>query len=174
MGRVWEMEAVETIGYFDGTSHTTWGATTELTLEFAPGQAPAEPHPRYVVTGGSVTYDWNHTVLTCAWSAPVITFEASPQTVSVESGIVFDTTTEPVGYSGTIVTIGPTVQISVVCGGIVGGTLTLPTFTQWFEIESEEGLPVSQDRHSISGTWRTEDPQTGIYHETDYTITRVE
>jgi hypothetical protein len=174
MGTVWEFEAVHTIGYFDGTPHTTWGATTQLTLTFATGQPPTEPHPRYVVTGGSVTFDYNHTVLSCVHSAPVVTFEANPQTVSVDSEILFDTTTDPVGYSGKVFTAGPNVQVSIVCGGIVGGTVTLPTPSRWFEIEPEEGLLVSQDRRSISGTYREEDPQTGIYHETDYTITRVQ
>lgn len=174
MGTVWEMEAVHTIGYFDGTPHTTWGATTQLILEFATGQPPTEPHPRYVVTGGSVTFDYNHTVLSCVHSAPVVTFEANPQTVSVDSEILFDTTTDPVGYSGKVFTAGPNVPVSVVCGGIVGGTVTLPTPTLWFEIEAAEGLLVSQDRRSISGTYREQDPQTGIFHETDYTITRVE
>ncbi|MGH7587252.1 MAG: hypothetical protein ACRELU_01535 [Gemmatimonadota bacterium] len=174
MGKVWQMEAVQTSGYFDGTPHTTWSASTQLTLEFVPGQAPTEAHPRYAVTGGTVVYDFNHTVFDCVNSAPVVTFEANPQTVSVDSGIIFDTTTDPVGYSGRMVTVGPNFQVSVVCGGIVGGTITLPAFTEWFEIEPEEGLLVSQDRRSISGTWRTQDSQTGIYHETQYTITRVE
>ena len=174
MGKVWEMEAVQTSGYFDGTPHTTWSASTQMTLEFVPGQAPTEAHPRYAVTGGSVIYDFNHTVFDCVNSAPVVTFEANPQTVTVGSGIEFDTTTDPVGYSGEIVTVGPDFQVSIVCGGLVFGTVTLPALTEWFEIEPEEGLLVSQDRRSISGTWRTEDSQTGIYHETQYTITRVE
>jgi hypothetical protein len=31
--------------------------TANLTLEFAEGQDANEPHPRYFVTGGTVTYE---------------------------------------------------------------------------------------------------------------------
>lgn len=174
MGKVWEMEAAQTFGYFDGTPHSTWDATAALTLELAPGQAPSEPNPRYVVTGGSVTFDYFHTVGNCLVGAGPVTFEANAQTVFVGSEVLFDTTTDPVGYSGLIVTEGPTVDVTIACQGGVETEVTFRTASRWFLVTPEEGRVVSQDGRSISGTYRLEDPQSGIYSETQYTITRVE
>ena len=101
-------------------------------------------------------------------------FGVAGQSGTVRTQVARMPLSEVPNHSGEMVTVGPNFQVSIVCGGIVGGTITLPALTEWFEIEPEEGLLVSQDRRSISGTWRTQDSQTGIYHETQYTVTRVE
>jgi hypothetical protein len=173
MGRVWTFEAVHTSGLTDGSPHTTWTATTEMTLRFVPAQAPTEPQPRYAVTGGRVRYDYNHTHYTCVWSAPVLNFDVT-EAVSGASEIIFDTTADPVRYSGRIATSGPLFEAEIVCGGIVSGTLTLPAYNLWLEVEPGEGLTVSPDRRTITGTLRREVTQASTYDESRYTITRTQ
>jgi hypothetical protein len=172
MGTVWEMEAVHTSGWTAGSGvpHTPYTATAHLTLSFAPGQSAGEPHPRYIVTGGTVTYDYNHTYYDCISTAPVLTFEVTEE-VSLESELRFDTTVSPVGYSGLIYTQGPEFQVTTTCEGT--GTRTHRAANTWLLLESDEALPVSSDGRSITGTDR-EETSVGSYIQVDYTLTRVE
>jgi hypothetical protein len=173
MGTVWEMEAVHTSAWTSGSGvpHTPYTATARLTLRFAPGQSPAEPHPRYVVTGGTVTYDYNHTYYDCSYSAPVLTFEITEQ-VSLESELRFDATGNPARYSGLIYTQGPEFEVSGTCGE-GGDTRTQRATNTWLLLESQDALAVSSDRRSITGTYRNES-SVGFYIQSDYTITRIQ
>jgi hypothetical protein len=173
MGTVWEMEAVHTSGWTPGSGvpHTPYTATARLTLRFAPGQSPAEPHPRYIVTGGTVTFDYNHTYYNCTTTAPVLTFEVTEE-VSLESELRFHTTVSPVRYSGLIYTQGPEFQVTTTCGE-GPDTRTHRAANTWLLIESEDALTVSSDRRSITGTDRDE-TSVGSYIQVDYTITRTQ
>jgi hypothetical protein len=173
MGTVWEMEAVQTFGWTasSGVPHTPYTATAHLTLRFAPGQSPTEPHPRYIVTSGTVTYDYNHTYYNCTYSAPVLTFEVTEE-VSGESELRFDTTTDPVGYSGLIVTRGPEFEVFESCGE-GGDTRTHRATNVWLLIEPGDARTVSGDRRSIVDTYRNENGN-GFFVESNYTITRAQ
>jgi hypothetical protein len=173
MGTVWEMEAVHTSGWTtaSGVPHTPYTATAHLTLGLAPGQSAGEPHPRYIVTGGTVTFDYNHTYYNCTSTAPVLTFEVT-EDVSLESELRFDTTVNPVRYSGLIYTQGPELEVFETCGD--GGNTRIHRATNtWLLLESQDALPVSSDRRSITGTDRNEN-SNGFYIQVDYTITRTQ
>jgi hypothetical protein len=172
MGSVWELEAVHTSGWSGGIPHTPYTATARLTLRFAPGQAPTEPHPRYVVTGGTVTYDYTHSYFDCTFSAPAITFDVTAD-VSQDSRLVFDVTTSPVRYSGVIYTQGPEFQVAEQCSGGDGSTRTHRATNTWLLVNQGESRTVSGDRRSITGTYRVESG-VGFYIESRYTITRIQ
>jgi hypothetical protein len=169
MGREWKLEAASTTGW-PGIPYTPVTATGNLTLQLAPGQAASEPHPRYVVTGGTVTYDYNHTYYDCTYSAPVLTFEVT-QDVSQESELRFDTTTNPVGYTGVIYTQGPEFQVTESCGG-GSSTRTQRAANTWVLVQQGEPEPVSGDRRMITGTYLTE-AGNGFFYRSDYSIRRV-
>jgi hypothetical protein len=173
MGTIWEMEAVHTSGWTAGSGvpHTPYTATARLTLRFAPGQSATEPHPRYIVTGGTVTYDYNHTYYECSYNAPELTFEVTEE-VSLDSELRFDTTLNPVRYSGLIYTQGPEFEVSETCGD-GSDTRTHRATNTWLLLESQDALAVSSDRRSITGTDRDES-SNGFYIQVDYTITRIE
>ena len=173
MGTVWEMEAVHTSGWTaaSGVPHTPYSATAHLTLRFAPGQSASEPHPRYIVTGGTVTYDYNHTYYDCTSTASVLTFEVTEE-VSLESELRFDTTVSPVRYSGLIYTQGPEFQVATSCGEGTD-TRTHRAANTWLLLESDQAQPVSSDRRSVTGTDRDE-TSVGSYIQVDYTITRTQ
>jgi hypothetical protein len=107
MGFVWELRTSRTI-MTNFNSKTTVSAV--LTLEFAEGQEVDEPHPRYVVTGGTVTYhavDYYNTNGNCAVSAKERSYEATPSNFPVtdtRNFIEFDTTVTPVLYWNNIIT----------------------------------------------------------------------
>jgi hypothetical protein len=172
MGTVWEMEAVHTSGWTaaSGVPHTPYTATAHLTLRFAPGQSPTEPHPRYIVTAGSVTFDYNHTYYNCTTTAPVLTFEVTEE-VSLQSELRFDTTVNPVRYSGLIYTAGPEFEVTTTCEGT--DTRTHRATNTWLLIEPDDALAVSSDGRSITGTDRDE-TSVGSYIQVDYTITRTQ
>jgi hypothetical protein len=172
MGSVWELQATHTSGWNDGTPHTPYTATARLTLRFAPGQDPAEPHPRYIVTGGSVTYDYNHSYFDCTYSAPAITFDVTAE-VSLDSRLIFDATTSPVRYNGVIFTQGPEFQVVEQCGGGGSSTRTHKATNTWLLVQPGASLSVSGDRRSIAGTYRT-GSGVGFYIESRYTITRIQ
>lgn len=171
MGMVWEMEAVHTSGWTAGSGvpHTPYTATAHLTLQLAPGQSADEPQPRYIVTGGTVTYDYSHTYYDCISTAPALTFEVTEE-VSLDSELRFDTTVSPVRYSGLIYTQGPEFQVATSCEEGTD-TRTHRAANTWLLLESDEALPVSSDRRSITGTDRDE-TSVGSYIQVDYTITR--
>jgi hypothetical protein len=171
MGTVWELEAVHTSGWTGGIPHTPYRATAHLTLRFAPGQAATEPHPRYVVTGGTVTHDYTHTYYDCTFSAPAITFEVTEE-VSLDSELTFDTTVDPVRYSGVIYSQGPEFEVVEDCGD-GGSTRTHRAANTWLLVESGEARTVSGDRRSIVGAYRVESG-VGFFVESNYTITRTQ
>jgi hypothetical protein len=173
MGTVWEMEAVHTSGWTaaSGVPHTPYTATAHLTLRLAPGQSAEEPRPRYIVTGGTVTFDYNHTYYDCTTTAPALTFEVT-EDVSLESELRFDTTSNPARYSGLIYTQGPEFQVATSCGEATD-TRTHRAANTWLLLESDEALPVSPDGQSITGTDRDE-TSVGSYIQVDYTITRIQ
>ncbi len=171
MGSEWELQAVHTSGWTGGIPHTPYTATARLTLRFAPGQAATEPHPRYVVTGGTVTYAYTHSYYDCTYSAPTITFEVTDQ-VSQDSRLNFDTTVNPVRYSGVIYTQGPEIQVVEQCGGGDSSTRTHRATNTWLLINPGEARTVSGDRRSIVGTYRVESG-VGFFIESNYTITRT-
>lgn len=173
MGHEWELVAEQQFFWTGGIPHTPYGATAHLTLAFADDQATTEPHPRYVITGGTVTFDYNHTYYDCSYSAPVVTFDPADYPDNT-SELFFDTTTDPVGYSGTLYTVGPDVEVTGSCGDAVD-VQSEPTRNTWLKFDPSDGMVVSADGESISGTYRTSNDFTGYSFvvESTYTITRV-
>ncbi len=171
MGHTWELEAVHTSGWTGGIPHTPYTATAHLTLRFAPGQAAAELHPKYVVTGGTVTYDYSHTYYDCSYTAPPITFEVT-EGVSQDSHLSFDTAPNPVRYSGVIYTQGPEIQVVESCGD-ESSTRTQRAANTWLLFNPADAQAVSGDRRSIVGSYRVESGG-GFYIESKYTITRID
>jgi hypothetical protein len=171
MGTEWKFEAVQTFRYSAGIPHTPRSANTTLTLRFAPGQSASEPNPRYIITGGSVTYDWNHSYYECTYSAPVLTFEVTPD-VSLTSQLTFHTTSSPVRYSGLIHTFGPQFESSETCGEETE-TRTHRANNTWLNLETSQSRAVSTDRRSASGQYRVTGAGGDFIIESNYTITRV-
>jgi hypothetical protein len=166
MGRVWELEGAESWDWQGSPTR----ATARLTLRFAPGQAASEAHPRYIVTGGTVTYDDNHTFRDCTFTAPVITFDVPYG----EGGtLIFDTTTEPARYHAFVHTEGPEFEGEVVCSGGDPVTYTSRADNVWVLVLADAPQPVSADRRLITGTESSVD-QDGFHRERSWTITRVE
>jgi hypothetical protein len=168
MGREWEFVSTET---FDDPYISPYSSTTHLTLTFAEGQDPKEPHPRYVITGGTVTWDYNFTTGTCTVTSPVFTFDVTDEMTGI-SKLVFDTTLSSVGYSGELYTNGPEFEVTSYCGD--------DTFTQtnrannnWMEWTAEDGQTVSADRRTISGTYTILSEIFNGVIQSNYTITRV-
>ena len=173
MGTTWRFEATQTTFWIGDVPHTPYTATTTLTLTFAEGQDNAEPHPRYVVTGGSVTYDYNHTNYSCTYSAPVLNFDVTNENAGV-SFLLFDTTVEPATYRAVMHTLGPTFQVTDSCGDSSSIRDHVANNT-WLIMDPGETLPVSEDGTTMSGTYRvTNEFTTATFVvETNYMFVRM-
>lgn len=174
MGYEWVMEATNVYKYSESVPATPHVSTANLTLTFEEGQAPGEPDPRYVITGGTVTYDYNHTYFDCTFSAEPVTFEVTDE-IAGTSALVFHTSTSPVTYTGVISTRGPEFQYQRACEDGDSSTGTHRATDAWLVYDSDEPQPVSADRESITGTYRrVTDVFIGDFIvESNYTITRV-
>ena len=175
MGYEWQFDAVSTSGWIPSANvpHTPYSATTHLTLEFAPGQAVSEPHPRYVVTDGGVIFDYNHSYYNCTITAPVITFEVTPEILTPLTELFFDTTVNPVEYFGIIQTVGPEFQYTYSCSDGYTSTDTHRATNVWLSLEADEARMVSADRRSIVGQHRVTGAGGDFYIESNYTFTRT-
>ncbi len=172
MGFEWQLDAVATAGFTKNIPKTEWSSTTHLTLKFAPGQAVSEPHPRYVVTGGSVKYDDTPSPgVFCTFTATSITFEVT-QEISRDSELVFNTTVNPVQYYGSIYTYGPEFEVTADCSGDTS-MFTKRANTPWLLLAPDEASAVSSDRRSIAGKYRDYDHFGDFYIESNYTFTRT-
>jgi len=173
MGSVWELTATSTSFWTGGIPATPYTATTQMTLRFAQGQNSQEPYPEYVVTGGTVNWDYSHTYYDCTFSAAPITFDAADY--SGQSVIIFDTTTTPVTYAGDIFTLGPSVEVAASCGD-TSDTQTQNANNFWVKIDPPESGTVSADNTMITGTYRTSTDFTGYSFvvESTYTIKRLQ
>ena len=176
MGLVWAMEATSVVGLVGRALEST----AVLTLEFEKGQDVNEPHPRYVVTGGTVTYgDRGGSALGCDYSGSGLTFEvnasSSPPTRSdgfASSILTFDTTLTPVEYHGVIYTEGPEDTVTQTCDDNdpdTGDTnvVSYGGSTTWMIVDSSDHLTVT-DRKLVIGSL-----QPASSHSLDYTITRT-
>jgi hypothetical protein len=144
-------------------------ATETATLEFvfAPGQERDEARPRYLLTGGSVTVDQNHTYGDCSYSADVFTFEVEPDGVSY---IEFDTTTSPITYSGYVLTRSPEFTVVDDCGE-GPSPRSHRVVTQWFDHRGDQRQVV--DLATVRDTYEL--PTRDFYIQTtDYTIVRTD
>jgi hypothetical protein len=173
MGREWEFTATHTTSW-TGISNTPYTATADLTLTLAPGQAPGERHPSYIITGGTVTWNWTHSYGDCTYTTPTVTFEVT-QEIANQSVLIFDTTTDPVTYRGFMSTVGPDVESVEQCAGGDAHTRLQGATNTWMFLQPGEDQPVSADRRSISGTYRSEVDfiNMSFIQESKYTITRI-
>lgn len=173
MGRTWRFEATQTT-FWIGTPHTPYAATTTLTLEFATGQSPSDPLPRYVITGGTVTYDYNHTLEGCTYAADVLTYDVTDQHTGT-SFLLFDTTADPITYRGVLNTKGPTFPVTESCSGGTPSIRNHTAFNTWMIINPNEARPVSGDMNTITGTYRVQNDfsNSSFVIESNFTITRL-
>jgi len=174
MGTTWEFVASHTTSW-TGIANTPYTSTADLILTFAPGQDPNEPHPRYVITGGTVTFNWTHTYGDCSYTADPITFEIT-EAYANQSVLIFDTTTQPVTYRGYVSTLGPDVKSTEQCGidGDVSTRMQGSTVS-WMHLDPGDEQPVSADNRSITGRYRREVVFTYMtfIQDSQYTITRI-
>lgn len=173
MGYEWELVGSHRTYWTGPIPHTPYHASSVLTLEFAPGQDPDEPNPEYVLTGGTVTWDYSHTYYSCVFSSPAVTFEVTPE-IAVNSSLVFDTSVQPARYSGWVRTFGPMIEITESCGESTGTRLHR-AYNVWVELDASEAKPVSADGTTITGTHLdgTQFPGYAFVLESTYTIRRV-
>jgi len=175
MGLLWEMEVTTVTGHYGaGTSHTK---TANLTLEFAEGQDANEPHPRYFVTGGTVTYEaqgYMDTYL-CNHSAPEVTFELTgdmiPDATSDEfwhAKLEFDTTVAPVEYWGYIFTFGPDLVVQRSCPD-GNYTTNYGGASSWLSVDSDDHKTVT-NLNIITGSHHQ---GSAGFHDQTWTITRI-
>lgn len=173
MGSVWELEATNTSYWTGGIPATPYTATAHLILSFAAGQDPQEPYPEYVVTGGTVNWDYSHTYYDCTYSTSPIAFDAVDY--SGQSSITFDTTTTPATYTGYIYTLGPSVEVAASCGDL-SETRNQNAKNVWLKIDPSDSGTVSGDSMMITGTYRTSTDFTGYSFvvESTYTLKRIQ
>ncbi len=185
MGLVWEMEATSLLGGSVSESSSFPGifvqmsllrvSTATLTLEFEPGQAFDEPHPRYVVTGGTVTYgDRNGELHGCTYAGGGLTYGVTPeQSPSVRddgfapSVLIFDTTVSPVEYHGVIYTEGPDDAVLQTCPESGAHTVSYGGIKTWMIVDQHEHRSVT-DRTHIAESIEYAAEQT-----LEFTLTRV-
>ena len=155
-------------------------STAELVLEFEEGQDFNEPHPRYVVTGGTVTYgDRSSSALGCTYSGGGLTFEVTPEMSPpvmekpfAPSVLIFDTTVTPVEYHGVIFTQGPDDTVTQDCTAIDPNTYSVNVVshggnTSWMSVVPSDHFTVI-DRSLIEGA---QEPASG--YTIQFTLTRT-
>jgi hypothetical protein len=174
MGRVWEMEVTTETGY---GSVTNSKKTATLTLEFAEGQVPSEPHPKYFVTGGTVTYeahsDMDH--VGCFRTAPEVSFDLTEELIPDATSdkywyakLEFDTTVSPVEYWGSLFTWGPDLVAQQACPDGNYTTNYGPTST-WMSLNKDDHYTVTNSK-LISGSRSMGSP---MFHNQKWTIKRI-
>ena len=173
MGREWKFVATHTTSW-TGIANTPYTATADLTLTFAPGQDPKEPHPRYIITGGTVTWNWTHSYGDCTYTTPTVTFEVTEE-IANQSHLTFDTTTHPVSYHGFMSTVGPDVESVEQCTGGEAHTRLQGATNTWMNVDPGKDQQVSADNRSITGTYHSQVDFThmSFIQESTYTITRI-
>jgi hypothetical protein len=167
MGLIWEMESTESV-------HRSV-KTAQLTLKFEAGQDVNEPHPRYVVTGGTVTYAGvSASENGCSYSSDQLTFEVTPAMSPpsrddgfASSVLIFDTTVTPVQYRGVIYTEGPHEVVTQNCPVSGVNPVDYGGNVSWMIVDASDHLTV-EDRKLISDT-----VNPGGGHTISYTITRT-
>ncbi len=177
MGYTWILESTVSVDHNGGR---ILESTATLTLEFEEGQAWDEPHPRYVVTGGTAAYgDRNASAFGCTYSGGGLSFDVTADMSPSNrdegftlNALTFDTTLTPVEYSGVIFTKGPDDSVVQDCTALDPETYGIDTISYggnatWLFVEGRDHLAV-QDRALIIGTSQ---PSTGSFFE--FTITRV-
>lgn len=156
MGFEWVMKATTTVALEGGRANVS---TAELTLQFEEGQDVNEPQPRYVVTGGTVTYgDRSGSALGCSYSGGggsyQVTADMSPATRTdgfASSVLTFDTTVTPVEYRGVIYTEGSIADtVTQTCQLSGANTVSYGSNTSWMIVDQSDHLTV-EDRRLITG-----------------------
>lgn len=175
MGRVWHMDATTILADVAGSGLVAFAT---LTLEFEEGQDNREPHPRYVVTGGTVTRPPRSGGSGgCTYSGPGATFEvtpamspANPSGSAAPSVLIFDTTLTPVQYRGVLYTMGPDDLVLQDCSAIGEGygsnTISYGGNDTWMSVAGSDNLTVT-GRKIIDAT-----VDNGTGYTLTFTITR--
>ncbi len=177
MGFEWLMDATLVVDLEGGRKLTS---TALLTLEFEDGQDANEPKPRYVVTGGTVTYgDRSGSALGCTYSGGGLTFDVTPEMSpanppgeSAPSVLIFDTTVTPVKYRGVIYTRGPDDTVEQDCTAIDPDTYSVNTISYggnktWMIVDESDQLTV-KNRELIEA--KLQRASSVVY---EFTITRT-
>lgn len=155
-------------------------ATATLTLAESDLQLPDSGELAYEVVGGTVTYDPSFTDRFCQVQGDPITFDVTPEMVGI-SGVTFDTTTSPNGYTAYISIGGPEYEAEWSCRAGTGEdapegyqdpeTRTGNVNLILLDIEEEEGATLSADGTSATGTWVRENTSNpGAIRESSYTL----
>jgi hypothetical protein len=179
MGYVWAYEGTNTVGFPD---HAPEVATATLTLEFEEGQAFDEPHPRYVVTGGTVTYQPISTSGSgCTYNDPGLTFTVTPEMSPADpegdqapSVLIFDTTVTPIEYRAVLYTHGPDDTVVQDCTAIDPTTYGVNTVnyggnTTWAIVDMSDHRTVV-DQGLIAEKL---EPGSAYGYTIEFTITRI-
>jgi hypothetical protein len=166
MGTRWEMTATHS-AVFTNLPSTPAIETGTLTFVFAEGQAKDEPHPRYVLEGGTVDVDQNHTYGHCTYSADRLSYEVEPDDYY---GIEFDTTSSPIRYRAYVVTQGPWITVVDDCGE-GPSPRDHRVLTSWIDLR-DESRPIT-DATTIVGNQEHQDGCCYV-RKSEYEIRRVD
>lgn len=147
MGYEWEYVGTNELGFPGGRLQIS---SATLTLEFEEGQVFDEPHPRYVITGGTVTYGpRDGSALGCTYSGGGASYAASSD--ASKGALVFDTTVTPVEFRGVLSTSGVDDTVTQDCSSIGPGygvnTVNYGPNTVWMVMDSGEELAVTDREH---------------------------
>ena len=166
MGSRWELTGTHT-GVFTNLPSTPATQTGTLTLVFEEGQDNDEPYPRYVLEGGSVNVDDNHTYGECSFVSDAFTYEVEPDDFF---GIEFNTTVSPVQYRGYIWTQSTWFTRAENCGE---GTTPRDhrIISTWMDLR-DESRPIT-DATTIVGSQEWEDGCCYV-RSTEFTIKRID
>lgn len=156
-------------------------ASATLILAEADFQIPDSGEVRYEVVEGTVTYDPSFTDRFCQVKGDPITFMVTPEMAGT-SGVSFDTTTSPNGYTARISISTPEYEAEWSCRAGTGEdapegyqdpeTRTRSANLILLDIEEEDGATLSADGTSASGTWIWENTSNpGAIRESSYTLT---
>ncbi len=166
MGTRWELTGTHS-SMFTNLPSTPSIETGTLILVFEEGQDNDEPYPRYVLEGGTVDVDDNHTYGECTFSSTPFTYDVAPEDFY---GIEFDTTSSPVRYRGYVITQSPEFTRSENCGE--GSTSrTHRVMTAWLDFR-DDPQPIT-DATTIVGSQETQDGCCYV-RRSEFTITRVD
>lgn len=148
MGSNWELTARHMVHWVG--RGTPYYATATILLTFEPGQDPMDPEADYVITSGTISWDYSHEFGDCTRSAPALTFDLEEANI-FSRRMTLDARQTPVTATGWIRTQTPWVTVSSVCES-GSSTREHRDTHNWFEIGADDPPQVVQDGELIRGT----------------------
>jgi hypothetical protein len=186
MGTTWRLETNRVVDLEPGPGQALKPTSAIIMLQLDPDQDPTDPMPRYLVTGGTVTYEAFSVTdaAGCTTSGSEIQFEITPDLAPVDPDaefsrnyLYFDTTKRPIEYWGIIDVVPGASETAIAdCTGVSDVGPHSVDFTQranaWLVVPAVDKLPIV-DLELIEGERLDGDPN-GAFTRHEWTLTRVE